>query len=121
MEKVMNEVQSKLTLSPEEGQKLNKLLQTIETELNQLGLEMNFNQWIALSVHLVNLIRRIEDLDTVPGIDQSLWDQLSQQSIELSFCLLEPLKEKLEDPHYLSEVFLLAVHLEGASKVKGGE
>jgi hypothetical protein len=74
-----------------------------------------------LSIHLVNLIRRVKEKETIPTIEPSLWEQLSQQIVESSRSLLEPIKEQVEDSHYSSEVFLLAVHLEGASHLQGGK
>jgi len=121
MDKVITEVESKVTLSQEEGIELSRFLSAIEKELAQLGLNMTVNQWVAMSIHLVNLMRRVKANETVPTIEPSLWDQLTQQRVKLSHSLLEPMKNQLEESHYSSEVFLLAVHLEGASELEGGE
>jgi PRD domain protein (TIGR03582 family) len=121
MNRVINEVQSKISMTHQESVELSQFLEGIERELNKLNLGMSFNQWVAMSIHLVNLIRRVKEKETVPTIEPSLWEQLSQQIVESSRSLLEPIKDQLEDSHYSSEVFLLAVHLEGASHLQGGE
>lgn len=121
MDNVITEVKTKVTLSPQEELELSQFLDAIEKELNQLDLKMNFNQWVVMSIHLVNLIRRVKEKETIPSIEESLWDQISQQSVKSSHSLLEPIKDQLEASHYSSEVFLLAVHLEGASQLEGGK
>ncbi|MBG9789383.1 MULTISPECIES: PRD domain-containing protein [Brevibacillus] len=117
MTSIVEEVAILSPMQDTEACELIRLLEAIQELTNQIALTISKDRWIAMGVHLLAFMRRVQNQEKLPAIDASLMEEGDVR--------LQQISQKVLDAYGLQygfslepiEIFLLQVHLEVAKAV----
>ncbi|WP_094699753.1 PRD domain-containing protein [Brevibacillus laterosporus] len=117
MTSIVEEVAILSPMQDAEAYELIRLLEAIQELTNQIALTISKDRWIAMGVHLLAFMRRVQNQEKLPAIDASLMEEGDVR--------LQQISQKVLDAYGLQygfslepiEIFLLQVHLEVAKAV----
>ncbi|MED1666513.1 PRD domain-containing protein [Brevibacillus laterosporus] len=117
MTSIVEEVAILSPMQDTEAYELIGLLEAIQELTNQIPLTISKDRWIAMGVHLLAFMRRVQNQEKLPAIDASLMEEGDVR--------LQQISQKVLDAYGLQygfslepiEIFLLQVHLEVAKAV----
>ncbi|MBG9802181.1 PRD domain-containing protein [Brevibacillus laterosporus] len=117
MTSIVEEVAILSPMQDTEAYELIRLLEAIQELTNQIPLTISKDRWIAMGVHLLAFMRRVQNQEKLPAIDASLMEEGDVR--------LQQISQKVLDAYGLQygfslepiEIFLLQVHLEVAKAV----
>ncbi|MBG9798820.1 PRD domain-containing protein [Brevibacillus laterosporus] len=117
MTSIVEEVAILSPMQDTEAYELIRLLEAIQELTNRIPLTISKDRWIAMGVHLLAFMRRVQNQEKLPAIDASLMEEGDVR--------LQQISQKVLDAYGLQygfslepiEIFLLQVHLEVAKAV----
>ncbi|UFJ39106.1 PRD domain-containing protein [Brevibacillus humidisoli] len=125
MENIVAEIAQENQLEFTEISELKKLLSIVEAETLQVNLVIPNDRWLAVAVHLLGFIRRINSGETLPPVDHALFAEIAPEMVSLSARVFDVYGEKTSRRYDQSEIMLMAVHFETAKSLQeelgGGE
>ncbi|MTI46275.1 PRD domain-containing protein [Sporosalibacterium faouarense] len=121
--KTLNKLKKKLNIKDEDFEEIVFEINRINKKLKGENIILNEQLEIGLYSHIISFINRLRDSEKIMSISDEVLSQLDEDSIELSKTILEPLFIKYDVPIDMSEVALVAIHLQTAreNSMKGGE
>jgi PRD domain protein (TIGR03582 family) len=120
MREKIQEIYRKAHLTGEERAELEKLLNNLQKKSEEIKLKLTFDRWVAVGIHLINMLQRRHTLGSIPVIEDAMWEQISLEMKAFSEYALENYRNAFDETDFLGEVFLLAVHFETAKLLDQG-
>lgn len=120
MTDIIQEIDKQTQFTIEERQEMERLLDNIQQKCLEIDLVLTYERWIAVGVHLINMLRRRTSSNSIPEIEDSMWEQISPEIRVFSENALDKYRGDFNQPNFCGEVFLLAVHFETAKMLNKG-
>ncbi|MDF9411538.1 PRD domain-containing protein [Brevibacillus laterosporus] len=111
---IVEEVAKLSPIQDTEVSELTKLLEDIQQLTNQILLTINEERWIAMGVHLLAFMRRVQHKERLAAMDLSLMEEGDVRLQQISQKVLDAYGEQYGFLIEPIEIFLLQVHLETA-------
>lgn len=105
-------LKTKLNIKNEDFDEILFEIENINKKLQEENIILNEQFRIGLYSHMVSFIMRLKSNEKVSKISDEVISQLDQESTELSKIILEPLFRKYDVGLDMSEVVLVAIHLQ---------
>lgn len=105
-------LKAKLNIKNEDFDEILFEIETINKKLQEENIILDEQFRIGLYSHMVSFIIRLKNNEKVNQISDEVISQLDQESTELSRTILEPLFRKYDVVLDMSEVALVAIHLQ---------
>jgi PRD domain protein (TIGR03582 family) len=113
-DELIQEISKKNPLSLQEKNELISLLVNVKEKTEKISLSLTKERWVAIAVHLLAFMRRVKQGESLPPIEQEIWDQVSQEMKDVSQQVLQTYGMDKNQNIENTEIFLLAVHFETA-------
>ncbi|MDN9009558.1 hypothetical protein [Brevibacillus laterosporus] len=114
---IVEEVAKLSPMQDTEASELIKLLEDIQELTSQIPLMINKERWIAMGVHLLAFIRRVQDKERLAAMDLSFMEEGDGRLQQISQKVLDAYGVQNGFSIEPIEVFLLQVHLETAKAI----
>ncbi|MFC7442826.1 PRD domain-containing protein [Laceyella putida] len=114
IEQLIQEIATHKPLLPQEKTELQTLLVRIKEQTEKMALSLSHDRWMALAVHVLAFMRRMEEGECLPPVEQELWDQVSEEMKGLSRKVLEAYGRDKNLNITNIEILLLALHFAAA-------
>ncbi|AYK08442.1 PRD domain-containing protein [Brevibacillus laterosporus] len=111
---IVEEVAKLSPIQDTEVSELTKLLEDIQQLTSQIPLTINEERWIAMGVHLLAFMRRVQHKERLAAMDLSLMEEGDVRLQQISQKVLDAYGEQYSFLIEPIEIFLLQVHLETA-------
>lgn len=113
---ILNSLKAKLDIKNEELDEITFEIEKMNKRLKEEGILLNEQFKIGLYSHMVSFIRRLRSGEKVMAISDEILAQLDKESMELAMTILKPLFEKYDIPVDMSEIALVAIHIQAAKE-----
>ncbi len=110
---ILQNLQKSLEIETEELNDLTEEFERIQDNLVSLGVVLDEQSKIGFYSHMVSFIRRIKNDESIMEITD-ISSQLEEESIEIAKSIVNPIYERNEKQVDLSEVLLVAIHIQAA-------
>ena len=110
IERITQAVGCEIKLEIDEFAVMQKLLSAAFTGTQQIELNMPEDRWLALGIHLVSVVRRVKNGNTLPLVEQAILEQVDSDMQDLSRQVLQAAEVTMSCKNDATEVLLLAVH-----------
>lgn len=117
IESIIQAVGYEVKLETDEVAAMQQLLTEALVGVRQMSLKMPEERWLALGIHLVSVLRRVENKEILPPVDQVMLDQVDADMQELSRRVLQAAEGTQERQNDATEVLLLAIHFAAAKHI----
>lgn len=114
MENLLKEIPEKTTVTESELDELRPLLDFMATSAKEAGLNLSYNKTLIIGIHLLAFIRRVKNGEYLPELDESMFEEVSPELVELSKHVLQNYLVASERQLDAAEIFYLTVHFEAA-------
>lgn len=118
MTSIVEEVATLSPMQDTEAKELTTLLEKVREQAYQLPLIITKERWVAMGVHLLAFMRRVQNQEKLPAVDSSLIEEGDVRLKQISQKVLEAYGFQYGFPLESIEIFLLQVHLEAAKAVQ---
>ncbi|MFD1425528.1 PRD domain protein (TIGR03582 family) [Kroppenstedtia sanguinis] len=115
MDDLIREISKQQPMSAQEKNELKTLLSNVQAQTETMPFLLSKERWLAVGVHLLAWIRRMEKGESLPPLEQELWDQISEEMKELSRQILLSYGKNKGRKIDNTEIMLLAIHLATAA------
>lgn len=112
---VLHKLQETLGMSEAELQEMLEVIGGIETHLRQQSILLTEQVQVGFYSHMVSFIRRLKNGEQVMEIGKEVADQLEERAIQIAEEITAPLFERYHAPINLSEILLIAIHIQAAT------
>lgn len=108
------EIAKETPVGSDEQDILRQVLTITKQKVEHYALEVSWEKWLSLGIHMLSVTRRIRLGESLPTIDQSIVDQLSPDSRSLSRQVLSEVVRISGGKVSESEEILLSIHFDAA-------
>lgn len=119
METLYN-LKQKLNINDDDFDEIKDIIDEMNKRLKEEKIILNKQFKIGFYSHIIAFIKRLKEHEKVMEISDEVVTQLEEWAITLSEELLKPLFEKYNTPIDISEVYLVAIHLQTAKNSREG-
>ncbi|MFD1396763.1 PRD domain-containing protein [Kroppenstedtia eburnea] len=112
---LIQEISKQQPLSVQEKNELKTLLVDVEAQTEMIPLLLSKERRLAIGVHLLAFVRRVEKGESLPPLEEELWEQISDEMKEVSRQILLPYGKNKGRKIDNTEILLLAVHFATAT------
>lgn len=98
----------------DEHQCLKTVLAITRHGVESVSLRLSQEKWLSLGVHMISMIRRIQQAQSLPPIDQVIAAQLDHEALCLSKQVLAEITRTIGGRADEAEEILLAIHFQAA-------
>ncbi|MBA4493902.1 PRD domain-containing protein [Paenactinomyces guangxiensis] len=121
IDQLIQEISQQNPLVWQEKTELTSLLFNIKKRTEQISLSLSQERWMAVAVHLLAFIKRMEKGESLPPIEAEVWEEVSDEMKEVSRLVLEAYGHHNGRNICNTEILLLALHFETAKMEQQGE
>jgi PRD domain protein (TIGR03582 family) len=114
IEDVLMDIPQKTTILPVELELVKTQLADVKAFTEEAGIGVSHNKAVIIGLHLMAFIRRVQNNEFLPELDEGMYDEISPECITISQRVLANYLETQERVLDDAEVFYLAVHFEAA-------
>lgn len=114
IEQIIQSVDHEVALEKNELADMRKLLTAALAETRPINLQIPEDRWIALGVHLLSVLRRLKNGDSLPKLEAAMLEQVDLDMQDLSRRVLQSTEATRQCQSDATEVLLLAVHFAAA-------
>jgi transcriptional regulatory protein LevR len=114
---VLESLRGKLDITTEEYKEIEKIIRTMETNINIKGIYFNDQLKVGFYSHMVSFIRRLKNNELiVDANEESIVEQIKKENMDLAIELIKPLFQKYKVKDSYSEIVLIAIYIQTASQ-----
>jgi PRD domain protein (TIGR03582 family) len=114
IEDVLIDIPQKTRILPVELELIQTQLADVQAFTEDAGIRISHNKAVIIGLHLMAFIRRVQNNEFLPELDEGMFDEISRECITISKGVLANYLAKKERVLDDAEVFYLAVHFEAA-------
>jgi len=114
LENVLKEIPEKITVVEAELDELRTLLLFMASCATDANLKLSYDKTIVIGIHLLAFMRRVKNNEYLPELDETMFEEVSPELVELSRCVLQSYLETTNRTLDAAEIFYLTVHFEAA-------
>ncbi|TCZ81029.1 PRD domain-containing protein [Paenibacillus albiflavus] len=114
IETLLKEIPGKTTVTEAELDELRPLLDFVATCAKDASLKLSDDKMLVIGIHLLAFTRRVKLNEYLPELDESMFEEVSPELVELSRRVLQSYLETTDRTLDAAEIFYLTVHFEAA-------
>lgn len=114
-------LKEKLDISDDDFKDISKNLLSVKETIDNEEIEFGEQFEIGFYSHMISLLMRLKNNEKIDEVDMKVLDEIDEKVLEIAKKIVAPYFDKYKTKQNLSEIILVATHIQIAFNMRGGE